>query len=128
MTIEIDWNSCIAGQYRPYDARAKATVLKPAPDDMVEVTLWGGRRLLVGSSPAFALEYMGAGASYVREIDVLEKCSDRPWLFEAWCHSQGSLHTYSFHKVVGLTEMATGDSITGDKLREMLDGTLPPSR
>ncbi|WP_091999977.1 hypothetical protein [Polaromonas sp. OV174] len=124
--IDIDWNMCIAGTYSQYNARAKATVFNPAPDGMVEVTLWGGRRLHVGSDPAFSMEYQGGMGSYTRDIDILDTCSDRPWLFEAWCHSFGELHTYSFHKVATLTELATGQSITGEKLQQLLGGALPP--
>lgn len=123
---DINWDACIAGSYSQYNARAKATLFKPADDGMIEATLWGGRRLLIGATPAFSLEYQGAIDSYIRDIDLLDVCTDRPWLFEAWYHFDKTLHTYAFHKVVSLTEIATGQSVTGDELRKLMNGAQLP--
>jgi len=124
---EIDWDSCVAGRYSQYNARAKATLFKPSPDETITLTLWGGSRLLVNSAPAFEIEYVGASGNYKRNIDILDICQERPWLFEAWCHSAQELHTYAFHNVVKLTEVATGKSITGEEMRKLFGGAAPNS-
>lgn len=122
---EIDWGRCVAGTYSQYNARAKATLFKPSPGETTTLTLWGGRRLLVNNAPAFEIEYVGAVGTYKRSIDVLDICQERPWLFEAWCHSISELHTYAFHKVVKITEVGTGKSITGEEMRELFGGAAP---
>ena len=127
-SVEIDWDACIGGTYSRYNARDKATTFRNLPDKTVEVTLWSNRRFLVHASPAFAMEYQGFMGTYTREIDVLAICPDRPWLFEAWYHSQRELHTYAFHKVVALREIQTGTSISGREMCARMGGWYGPGQ
>lgn len=91
------------------------------------VTLWGGRKLLVGTAPVFELEYEdGFDGTYLRAIDVLDVCPDRPWLFEAWYPKAEELHTYAFFKVVALKEIGAGASIDGQEMCRRMGGQYRP--
>lgn len=96
------------------------------PGGMRRHTLADGR-VLEEEGPWFRLEYQSVfpGETYFRDISIFGLAQEKH-LFEAWSHSQNALRTYAFSKVHSLEELATGERVTGEQLRELMGGEHPP--
>lgn len=83
--------------------------------------------------PNFRLVYESAfarvcpGENYTRDISIFG-LAEQPHLFNAWCYTYNALRSYAFCKVVSIEEIATGERISGEELRLLMGGTLPPPK
>lgn len=84
-------------------------------------------RKLQESGPDFRMVYKSSfpvpDATYTRDISIFG-LGDEPHLFNAWCYVYNAERTYTFSKVISLTEIATGESITGEQLRQLMHGEV----
>lgn len=92
------------------------------PNGMRRHTLADGR-VVEEDGPWFRLEYQSVfpGETYFRDISIFGLAKEKH-LFEAWSHAHNAMHTYAFSKVHSLEEIATGDKVTGEQLRELMGG------
>lgn len=90
------------------------------PDGSRLHTMADGRKLQE-DGPAFRMTYTSSipGATYTRDIAIFD-IGPEPHLFDAWCYVYNALRTYAFSKVITLTEIATGETVTGEQLRKLM--------
>lgn len=80
-------------------------------------------RKLQEDGPDFRLVYQSVfqGSTYTRDIAIFGLGAE-PHLFNAWCYTYNAERSYAFSKVVSLTEIATGETVTGAQLRKIMGG------
>lgn len=83
-----------------------------------------GRRI-EEDGPYFRMVYKSSiaipEATYTRDIAIIGGGAE-PHLFDAWCYVYNALRSYAYSKVVSLTEIATGETVTGEQLRKLMHG------
>ena len=81
-----------------------------------------GRRIQE-DGPSFRMVYKSSialpGATYTRDIAIIGGNLE-PHLFDAWCYVYNALRSYEYSKVVTLTEIETGETVTGEQLRKLM--------
>ncbi len=94
-------------------------------------TLPDGRRFTVGRS-RYRLDYLATwagaqpGETFAVRISIAGLAAD-PLYFEAWNHDLNELGRYAFHKAACITDVASGESITGEELRVQMGGAVLPT-
>lgn len=84
-----------------------------------------GRTLSVPAEALYRFEYEGRtdGDSYFIDVSIIG-LSGEPGYVETWNHGMSKVRSYAFHKILGITNLKSGEVHTGEQLCKQLGGEM----
>lgn len=95
------------------------------PDGRIAHEMPDGRTIRVPPDPLYRLEYEGrlTGDSFFVDVSFIGLCKE-PGYVETWNHKLGQVRSYAFHKILGLTNIETGEVHPAKQLCKQLGGEM----
>lgn len=119
VTIKI--STSIGGSSKWPDGKPLKSELQP--DGRTAHQMPDGRTIIVPATPLYRVEYQSrlAGDTFFVEVTLIG-LSKEPGYVETWNHKISQVRSYAFHKILGLTNLETGEKHEALQLCRQLGG------